>query len=308
MYTQCPQCLTVYRINAGSLSAGHGTFRCGQCASLFDGLPSLSESLPDDLMLELPRANAGLEPPVLSVPALRPMFEQQPTLFDLPVMHSPEPDEPFISGFPVAAPTNEPLQRERAVFSSQEISRNVNRRSADLPSFATSRADKSKSAGSVRKPEATIWKWLAACLALVLIGQIIYVERDQWLTDSRIRPALDQLAAKINMSLPLRSDVHSLHLLTRTVTPHPNAKNALRISASLRNEAPFVQTFPVVEVRFFDIDHKVIAMRRFRPHEYLADAASAIRGFASGAIVPLVFEVLDPGSEAVNFEFEFLSR
>ena len=52
---------------------------------------------------------------------------------------------------------------------------------------------------------------------------------------------------------------------------------------------------------------RAIARRRFQPAEYLADASSGVRGFPPGATAPLVFEVADPGREAVAFEFRFLA-
>ena len=72
------------------------------------------------------------------------------------------------------------------------------------------------------------------------------------------------------------------------------------------NDAGFTQRFPVVEVTLSDLGERAIAKRRFQPAEYLAEAESARRGFPAGATAPLVFEVADPGQEAVAFEFRFL--
>ena len=46
-------------------------------------------------------------------------------------------------------------------------------------------------------------------------------------------------------------------------------------------------------------------MRRFEPSEYLEEAANIDRGIAAGTLLPLVFEVVDPGQNAVAFEFSF---
>jgi predicted Zn finger-like uncharacterized protein len=45
MYSQCPECLTRFRVTAAALRAAHGTVRCGQCGSAFDALPHLSDTL-----------------------------------------------------------------------------------------------------------------------------------------------------------------------------------------------------------------------------------------------------------------------
>jgi predicted Zn finger-like uncharacterized protein len=46
MYSQCPECLTRFRVTADALRAARGTVRCGRCGSAFDALPSLSDALP----------------------------------------------------------------------------------------------------------------------------------------------------------------------------------------------------------------------------------------------------------------------
>ncbi len=48
MYSQCPECLTRFRVPAAALRAAHGTVRCGRCGSAFDALPRLSDTLQAD--------------------------------------------------------------------------------------------------------------------------------------------------------------------------------------------------------------------------------------------------------------------
>ena len=45
MYSQCPECLTRFRVTAAALRAARGTVRCGRCGSAFDALPRLSDTL-----------------------------------------------------------------------------------------------------------------------------------------------------------------------------------------------------------------------------------------------------------------------
>ncbi len=48
MYSQCPECLTRFRVSAAALRAARGTVRCGRCGSAFDALPRLSDTLQGD--------------------------------------------------------------------------------------------------------------------------------------------------------------------------------------------------------------------------------------------------------------------
>ncbi|MCU7919601.1 MAG: DUF3426 domain-containing protein [Candidatus Thiodiazotropha sp. (ex Epidulcina cf. delphinae)] len=44
MFTQCPHCLTLFRITSGQLKAAEGKVRCCQCSSVFNALMNLQES------------------------------------------------------------------------------------------------------------------------------------------------------------------------------------------------------------------------------------------------------------------------
>ncbi len=88
MYTQCPDCATVFRVTADALRAAHGDVRCGICSTTFNALENLSEQSfepappeteapsPDDSMTveELPGSenielSSASEPAVEQAPA-----------------------------------------------------------------------------------------------------------------------------------------------------------------------------------------------------------------------------------------------
>jgi predicted Zn finger-like uncharacterized protein len=270
MYSQCPECLTIYKLGAAELSQGHGSVRCGHCAAVFDALRTLTEQLPPEPVNQLEEIPGGGALPQLSVPALRPIStKQQGTLFD--------PDD--------------------RLGRTEKPARHVPPRT-QTPTFARIRHV---------APIQRNWPWtLGACLLLLtLVAQISYAERTVLLDDSRTRPLLDRACASIGCRLPLRHDPATLQLLSRDIRPHPSVPNALIISATLRNEATFPQAFPAVEITLSDLDENRIAMRRFLPQEYLGDSRGITNGLAPGGTAALVFEVADPGKNAVAFEFKF---
>jgi len=261
MYTQCPECLTIYKISATTLAQAHGGVRCGHCAASFDALKTLVDSLPDESPRRLASHRDDAELPQLSVPALRPTQSAQPSLlFD--------PDE-------------------------------RSRHRLPTPAFARSRQ---------RAPTTRNWPWSlgVVLLTLCLLAQTAYAERGILLNDAFVRPWLDRICDGLHCNLPLRHDPAKLELLSRDIRPHPSVANALIISATLRNDAKFAQAFPDVEITLSDLDENRVAMRRFRPREYLPNSQSLAAGLAPGATVALVFEVADPGKNAVAFEFKFL--
>ncbi|HEX6834424.1 MAG TPA: zinc-ribbon and DUF3426 domain-containing protein [Rudaea sp.] len=263
MYTQCPECLTIYKVGAETLAPARGHARCGHCAAVFDMLPALTDTLPPEPFLQLPLLPAAELPPQLNVPALRPKAQQDALLFD--------PDD----------------RRRRTP------------RPSTPPAFA-------RDLGSGVRTRS--WPWALGTLALLLTlgAQVAYAERAALLDDARVRPMLDGVCAAIGCQLPLRHAPSRFVLLSRDIRPHPSVPNALIISASLRNDANFAQAFPNVEITLSDLDENRIAMRRFAPRDYVGDARAIAAGLAPGSTTALVFEVLDPGKNAVAFEFKFL--
>lgn len=164
----------------------------------------------------------------------------------------------------------------------------------------------------VRRPQRRhrTWPWVLACLllAIALAVQAAWVERARWLESDTWRPRADAVCAKLaalGCQLPPRRDLSRLALSSRDIRPHPSVAGALIISATVRNDAPFAQAFPVVEIVLSDLDERRVAMRRFQPAEYLTDPQLLAAGLAAGASAALVFEVVDPGRDAVAFEFRF---
>lgn len=303
MYTQCARCLTVYRLQAESLARARGQFRCGHCGAVFDGLERLTERLPEVPFQELAHEEASATPVVLSIPAMRPA-PRQPPLFDADAEPQPLPGgrrEPRLSSSVPRLP-GEQLAHDRA-----DRGRGPAPREIAVELRAPARIEgASRRAAATRPPSNAGWWFGSVLLALVLGGQIAYAERERLLEDQRVRPWLDQFCDRFNCRLPMRTQVDAIRLVSREVRPHPDAPKALMISASMVNDASFTQRFPVVEVTLSDLGERAIAQRRFQPTEYLAEVESIERGFPAGATAPLVFEVADPGQEAVAFEFRFL--
>ena len=262
MYTQCPECLTVFKLSGAELAATLGSVRCGHCSAIFDALRTLTDQLPPEPIGTLETHPAQVAPPQLGLPVWRP---------------KPAPG----LGAVLSDPDARPRASQRPV----------------TPSFTRRRRTRARRSGA----------WIAGSVALLLTlgGQIAWAERTLWLDDARVRAWIDPACAKLGCRLPPRHDAGALELLSRDIRPHPSVPGALIISASVRNDADFAQAFPVVEITLSDLDETRIAMRRFQPREYVSDPRTIAQGLAPGATTALVFEVADPGKNAVAFEFKF---
>jgi hypothetical protein len=156
------------------------------------------------------------------------------------------------------------------------------------------------------KPNRARWVFASLLLLGALGAQLAYAGREQLLADPALRPWLEQACAELHCRLPAQRDLAHLALLARDIRPHPSVKHALIISARLANQSSSTQPYPTVEIALADADANRIAMRRFRPEEYVSDPDSLTRGMAPGTTTELHFEVADPGKAAVAFEFAFL--
>jgi hypothetical protein len=143
---------------------------------------------------------------------------------------------------------------------------------------------------------------------LVMLGglgvQYIYYNRLIMAGNPEVRPLLEQLCSVTGCRLPPRRELSAIELGDHLVQSHPRYENSLLITATLLNRADFVQPYPVLEVVMTDLRQEEIARRRFLPKEYLVGDHDAM-SFKPGNEVPLMLEVLDPGKQAVGFEFNF---
>jgi len=261
MYAQCPDCLTVFSLDAGALAQARGGVICGNCETLFDALDTLADQLPPEPFRLLTANARSAQAPQLELAVYRPHAEMPAVA--VAVIEAAPPGPAF------------------------------------TPDFVLDRR-------ATRRRERR-WPWVSTCLllALLLAGQLAWAKRDVLVADPTVGAWLRQACGSLGCELPLVRDVRRLHLVARDVQAHPSVPGALMISATIRNDAPFAQPYPVVSLILSDADGHRVAMRRLRPVEYLDDRAALRAGLAPGANAALLFEVADPGTRAVAFEFGF---
>ncbi|MCG6117005.1 MAG: zinc-ribbon and DUF3426 domain-containing protein [Aquimonas sp.] len=148
--------------------------------------------------------------------------------------------------------------------------------------------------------------WLAsAALGLLLSTQIVLAQRAELSQDPSLRPWLQRLCSAFGCDLPAYSDPTQIRLLHRDVGPHPSVPDALLVTASFRSEAPWPQAWPVLELSMSDLEGRLVALRRFGVSEYLGQPPEQPT-LPPGQPVMVELELLDPGNQAIAFEFGFL--
>jgi predicted Zn finger-like uncharacterized protein len=318
MYTQCPDCLSVFSLDAAELAQARGRVACGRCQASFDALARLAER---------PPAALGKWPshaPSNELPILTGIVDDGAASVSEAAETGEYPAPGTLIGTPSARPAVDrvdpidPVDAVDAVDAvatdqstpDQPIAEPSDQASAaiDTPRGATDFADLTFTP-RFAQPRRPRWRplWIALCvlLALLLLGQVGWAERDALIANPTSGGWLRSVCRNLGCRLPLVQDLRQLRLLARDVQSHPSVRGALMISATLRNEAHFAQPYPTLNVTLSDVDGKKLAARRLNPSDYLGDAAALQRGIAPGSNVAVVLEVQDPGSRAVAFELAF---
>jgi predicted Zn finger-like uncharacterized protein len=154
---------------------------------------------------------------------------------------------------------------------------------------------------------ADIGSGLVAGMLVLLLGlQWVYFNRDALAAESVWRSKMELFCEVIHCELPMRVDLASIGIVDRDVRKHPVAEDALLINVTFENRAAFIQPYPLFEVSFTDKAGSPVAMRRFSSAEYLGEDVNSESGMSPESPVQVVLEVVDPGAEAVSFQFGFL--
>jgi predicted Zn finger-like uncharacterized protein len=148
--------------------------------------------------------------------------------------------------------------------------------------------------------------WFIGILLLSALGiaQTIYYQRYQLIEDPRFQQQVINLCQLLPCAEHEFASSEQIRLLERNVFTHPVASNALMVTGSFVNQAPFAQRMPDLLISLFDVKGKLIANRRFRPNEYLLEDRN--RSVVESQL-PIQFrlEIVDPGTDALTYEFEF---
>lgn len=279
LFVQCPGCFSIYKLLPEHLSA-KGVARCGECGVYFQATECVQNEIPQLNEVHLD-ADMTSELPVVEIEKER----SAQTRLDFKATEAvidPEPTEQILDESP------------------EEISIKFKR--IEEPELDLVLPEK-------RKPDRKangLMMFFIPILVLLLMFQLIYQFRDDLNEWPVLQTGLAKMCEITGCEMAVKRDVFMIRPVDRSVQAHPSVEGAMLISLTIVNEAAFSQPYPVVEIKLSDLDEQVVAMRRFKPEEYLQDARFAEKGMSPGVLVPVVFETLDPGKNVVAYEFDFL--
>ncbi|MBK7687189.1 MAG: DUF3426 domain-containing protein [Rhodocyclaceae bacterium] len=284
MLSRCPNCQTTFRVTTEQLKARLGQVRCGTCKQVFNALEALVDALPDTQSLAPP---APVWRDAAAAPLARPdSFTNERSFHSL-------------------------LSKE--VSSDLPLAQAANSANADIEEFTS---DAFESIGSSDEaPDEALplqppiklrrWPWaIAASLAgIVFIAQIaVYYRIEIAVLSPEARPALEALCEVAMCSVDLPSKVELLSIEASDLHPvDPATPTQLELTATLRNRAPFAQTWPHLELTITDTTDNAVARRVIAPQEYLLRGRDATSGFASQSDNPVSIFLTTAGLPASGY-------
>jgi len=152
-----------------------------------------------------------------------------------------------------------------------------------------------------------LWGVLTLLAAGLLAFQYVWFHFDEMARQDQYRPLFQQLCPMLGCEVPTRVDIARIKSSNLVVRSHPDFKGALIVDAIIYNRAPFAQPFPLLELRFADLNGQLIASRRFKPSEYLSGELAGRGEMPSQTPIHIALDILDPGPKAVNYSLSFRS-
>ncbi|MBK4998658.1 DUF3426 domain-containing protein [Pseudomonas sp. S31] len=152
-----------------------------------------------------------------------------------------------------------------------------------------------------------LWGLLSLLAAGLLAFQYVWFHFDEMARQDQYRPIFQQLCPVVGCQVPTRVDIARIKSSNLVVRSHPDFKGALIVDAIIYNRAPFAQPFPLLELRFADLNGQLIASRRFKPSEYLSGELAGRGDMPSQTPIHIALDILDPGPKAVNYSLSFRS-
>ena len=157
----------------------------------------------------------------------------------------------------------------------------------------------------VSNPSLKPMLWIAGIVLMIIIGvvQFVYYQRYQLISSTQYQQQILNLCQILPCDESRFNNLSQIQLIERNVFTHPTRDNALMVTGSFINEASFEQPVPSLMISLSDIQGNLIANRLFTAQEYLTD--KSLQQLPPGKPVQFRLEIVDPGNEALTYEFEF---
>lgn len=336
MFTQCPDCQTIFELGIDDLKAADGQVCCGECDRVFNAIASLTDvphgtkealqAIVDASEHNEPQNgdDAGADEGVSGD-----LFEQKPDGSQDNDDDAPwEPDDEGLGDDDVASLDRSRWEQKLAELGldSEEQPVTGDREEEDAaPDGDEDRSETDSNHGDSGEAGANseIAEWLALSKApgpnrhwivaavvagIALLAQSVHF----WRADLADKPAfgawLKPIYASAGNPIPETWDVSAYTVAKDTVSDYPEVAGALLVNATVANEADRAQPYPLLKITLLDRWGEPIGERFFAPTEYLENMRDAAELVQPGEKKQATVLIMDPGAGAVSYGIDACLR
>ncbi len=239
--------------------------------------PSLATGKSFDMELEpeLPPSSSSPAPLSDDHPEFDPLFPNAVTLPDDANRIRPL-DEP-LTATPPAPPEPEPEPEPQPVFTPEPEPAPAPEETPPpiVPDWQDDRPDLHLPPPQPEGRPGWMIPLLAVLVVLALLQSVWIFRSDLSIAIPALRGPLKQACESMGCSIPLPKESAQLGIEASELHPIAQGQNVFKLSATLRNRAPFAQEYPHLELALTDTNDNVVVRRVFQPSEYLGSKMGA---------------------------------
>jgi predicted Zn finger-like uncharacterized protein len=314
--TQCPHCNMAFRTSISQLQSADGMVRCGACLKIFAADDHLLPSA-DLQTVTRPYQQSPAEQDAQNADML------SESLLDEEFTQSDADPEPITEVFTLDLSNSMPGRVDPSISVNDTLWELVDdtEQAAETTIISDAEhlsAENIAAVGAMAEPLELEWQQpsiinahkillygAALLLSLGLMMQYVWYNFDTLSQDVTTRALMQRACALLPCTLSPLIDIRAIRSDNLMVRSHPEIANALSVNLTFHNGARYPQPYPLLDLRFLNVNNELLAARQFTPQEYLGAAFSAQDLMPPHAPVQVALEILDPGSEAINYEVSF---
>ena len=284
LITRCPHCATAFRVTPLHLQVHGGDVRCGHCARIFNGFASLATIQEPEAVTLSATAISDTSANTSEIAVAKKLSPSAAVSDEEVAVHAPSQKEmqPDVITQPETAtlkvPDPIPPVAEEPIRQKWETT--------EAPGAAIGLEDSAPEnyAFDEAQPHKTSFAWALGSLILlaILAAQATYFYRAELsVMAPGIKPYLEQCCKLLGCTIAPPQNSELLSIESSEMQADTQHSGAITLTATVRNYAPYPQTFPLFELTLIDFQDRPLASRIFAPDTYLEKNLNS-----SGVVAP----------------------
>lgn len=293
LVTLCPGCRTTFRVTPNQLKARGGDVRCGKCQQIFNSFATLitvdESEIYDSTRLTI-KESSKLRPEA----GFKPHSKISTTV-------SNESGRSLASYLKQElAPALKPIQEPAPV---------LNQQAATSPSPPSVSPDPAYNFDATPQPNKRRIRFLSyGCFFIALMGLMGYLYRAEIsaaVPGTRIY--LERICEVFSCTVPYPQDITLLSIESSEL--HIDAAeqpDVAKLTATIRNYAPFAQTLPLLKLTLTDHHDQIVATQLYTADDYLGEKKNKIQIIDPGREIDIQFELTTPNMNSTGYRLFLL--